>query len=186
MKTLFCLFAFLLFPIFACNANSCQPDNGLHVLDTARFVNIRVDYSKASIDGLKEGDLIRIGTFNWEKGKQEILERFERAMNRKDFGVNIYYSYENPDCRLYITFFPITISRNGDVFGYAVIHNDIDTYDTISDIYGKGGKFGTFINLIGDGMESVGMSLSWYINECVSYNRKVAERERRRQARRIR
>ena len=121
-------------------------------------LNVAVDYSKASIDGIKESSLLNIGgerAKDWQRDKEEINSKFILALHLKINDIIEVGRY--PDANYTLVFIPTSFDDDGEVNGYAeIIDTDGTSVAKIEKINGDGGRWGSFTNLCGDAMERAG------------------------------
>lgn len=128
-------------------------------------LNVRVDFSEAKIDGIKESSLLNIGgerADDWKRDKDDICSKFILALHYK---IDEEMEVGRYDTAKYtLVFIPRTFDDDGEVRGYAsIINQDGDIIATIDKINGDGGRFGSFTNLCEDAMERAGESVGRYL-----------------------
>lgn len=154
MKKLSCILAFmaLVIPLHA------QVLNGSFMaLQDQQRVNFEVDYSEASIHGMSEEDFGDYET-DWYKDKREVTAILINECNEKCRRAITVGRYDN-------TFYLIkvvvrSISSKGDFdFDAYLFDKEGNQIGSIENLWGKGGRIGTKLNLIKDGAESAGRAL---------------------------
>lgn len=154
MRTLYLLT--LLF--FAFLSGASAQTGALNDLINSKNVNLSVDFSNASIHNLNEDDFAAYEPA-YQPKKHEVISKLAEEFNdNKKIGFVLGYF---PKALFTIKIEVISISLKGDVICNAsVIDSHGCTMATISDIHGKGGSFGTKMNLMGDGFASTGKALA--------------------------
>lgn len=127
---------------------------GLDFLKNEKFININISYSEAIIAGFEEADILSFEQ-DWEKDQPRLYAKFHeyfcRAMKDKLIGGKISKANYTLEVR------PLDIKRNGDMKAYFVIIDKQGVEKFRSKSYNaEGGRFGSFLNLVGDGMQSLG------------------------------
>ena len=118
------------------------------------FANIKVNYTDASIHGLSEEDFSYIEP-DWEKVKPTVLLKIisqlsDRLQGKLTFGLKRENSYT-------IVINVISINSKGThLSNVDIISPSGEVEASIQGVEGKGGTFGSAINLIGDGAKSTG------------------------------
>lgn len=126
-------------------------------LADARQAQIEIDFSSASIHGLSEEGFAAIEA-DWYKDKPEIIGDFvtpavDKLKDVLSLGVNTGCTYK-------IVIKVVSINKSGTWRSDAVIYNGDTQEATIKDIKGKGGTFGSQLNLIKDGAQSSGQKFA--------------------------
>jgi len=143
---------------FLCAALSAQ---SLAFLKDETRVGLKIDFSEAAINGYTEANILDFEE-DWEKDQPVLFEKFQMKLNEyqrdRQFG-------HFPEANYTLIYKPLIINRKGDMKGYFVIEDkDGNEVANIKGISVEGGKFGTFLNLVGDGMKSSGKAVSKMIN----------------------
>jgi len=137
-------------------------------------INVKIDYSKAMINGYTEEELldseIEMGK-DWKNGKPEVNQKFIFALNEKA-GKNVSIgSYKNT--KYTIVYYPLTIDKDGDQKAYAtVVDENGETILETAEFKASGGHIGTFMNLVGDGMDSAGERLGYFFRSAYYASKK--------------
>lgn len=114
---------------------------------------VEVDFSKALIHGMSETEFAKYET-DWEKDKPEIIGQFVGGLQA---GIKNLAALGNfPETHATLNVSVLTISPKGDYMCDAILLVDGAEVARISNIYAKGGKIGTKLNLIKDGAEHTG------------------------------
>ena len=103
---------------------------------------------------------------------KDLVSRFATAFNRSfRSGKRTFYVTPAVDDKEYLITMTIkSVTENGNTVADVVITTP-DGEATISNIKGKGGMIGSFINLMGDGFESLGKELADRIQSAVFKNK---------------
>lgn len=154
MKKYFCILACiaLVLPI-----NAQVLNGSFKALQGQQRANFEVDFSEASIHGMTEEDFADYET-DWYKDKREVVaiilnecnEKCRRAVTLGRFDKSPYL------VKLVVR----SISSKGDFdFDAYLFDTEGNQLGSIENLWGKGGRFGTKLNLIKDGAESSGKAL---------------------------
>lgn len=153
----------LLFIIAAISSVSAQLliEGSLTSLKKADRVNLKIDFSEASIHGMSESAFAKYET-DWEVDKPVIIGYFLSEARQKCGDLINLGTYENADCEIRVNV--ISINEKGNYVCEA------DVYDAegkviakIKDISAKGGLFGTKLNLIKDGAKHTGAAFGKFL-----------------------
>lgn len=138
-------------------------------------INVRFDFSKSIIKGLLEDDFLRgqcliskIGEGwreHWETTcYKQFLGKFCIKANSITRTIGLSLG-EFPEAQYTALFQVQSIDDNGSTSGIMIIKDNVcDKEIVIIDrLYGQGGKFGTFENLISDAMERLGTQFGDFI-----------------------
>lgn len=126
------------------------------------FTNIKVNYTDASIHGLSEEDFSYIEP-DWEKEKPTVLLKVisqlsDRLQGKLTFGLKRENSYT-------IVINVISVNSKGThLSNVDIISPSGEVEASIQGVEGKGGTFGSAINLIGDGAKSTGKIIAKIIS----------------------
>lgn len=122
------------------------------------FANIKVNYTDASIHGLSEEDFSYIEP-DWEKEKPTVLLKIisqlsDRLQGKLTFGLKRENSYT-------IVINVVSVNSKGThLSNVDIISPSGEVEASIQGVEGKGGTFGSAINLIGDGAKSTGKNIA--------------------------
>jgi len=153
----------LLFAVAAISSVSAQllVEGSLTPLRKADRVNLKIDFSEASIHGMSENAFAKYET-DWDVDKPVIVGYFLSEARQKCGDLINLGTYENADCEIRVNV--ISINEKGNYVCEA------DVYDAegkviakIKDISAKGGHFGTKLNLIKDGAKHTGAALGKFL-----------------------
>ena len=168
-KVAFALLSLLLFTVTG-NAQTIN-SGSLDEVFSEGTLNIIIDYSRASIKGYSEDELLDANinlTKEWIEGKNYLLERFIDSIKngfntglkssplsyRKAFNLRVGVF---KDAHYSFVLYPGIIQDNGTLTATAeVVDDNGTTIAEITNIKGNGGRFGSYVNLVGDGLESAG------------------------------
>lgn len=134
------------------------------LLEDEGKAKVEVDFSKAFIHGMSEIEFSNYET-DWEKDKPEIIGKFIGGLQA---GVKSMAVLGNFSSNAILRIEVLTISPKGDYMCDVILLVDGNEVARINNIYGKGGKFGTKLNLIKDGAEHTGEAAG----KLISKNRK--------------
>ena len=185
-KVAFALISLLLFSVTG-NAQKIK-SGGLEGIYPEGTLNIIIDYSRASIKGYTEEELIDANinlTKDWVEGKNYLLERYIDSIKKgyKTALLSIPRAQQSEynlrvgvfkDAHYSLVLYPDNIQDNGTLTATAEVVDDSGTtIAEISDIKGKGGRYGSYVNLVGDGLESAGYKIGYLLEkEHYVYKRK--------------
>lgn len=134
----------------------------LSVLKGQGRVNLELDYTQASINGMDEEAFANYEK-DWKKDKNDIAALFvgEVMANCNTIFVGIFKNTEYT-IKMYVLY----INHKGDFLCMAnVVNKSGEVLATIEGIRGKGGKFGSKLNLIKDGAEHTGKAFGKFLNK---------------------
>lgn len=138
----------------------------LDFLKSENRINITIDYSETSIAGYDERTILDFEE-DWVNDQgvlfSKLTDNFNKLIGPKLPGGRF------EKARYTIIFRPITISQKGDMIAYAVVvrtDNQEELYRT-NTFVAEGGRFGSFLNLVGDGMRSAGKTLAIRIDKAM-------------------
>jgi len=131
---------------------------GLGFLNKEVKVGMRLNYSEASIAGFEEASILDFEQ-DWEKDQSILFAKMIGPYNDKLGAVLPAGNFSNVNYIIEVR--PIVIQKNGNIVGYFVVvdaeGNEVFRSQKFS---AKGGKFGSFLNLVGDGMKSTGKAVA--------------------------
>ena len=133
--------------------------NGIKLADNI-VIGISFDIAKAKFAGLSYEDRCEVDP-ELKTDFQEVVARFIKSAN-DEMGKYIYEIYFSPKVEgkdNYIVFNVKTVGQGGWIIADAKLVTPSGVA-TFTDLYGKGGVFGTFMNLMGDGCESLGKDIA--------------------------
>ena len=138
-------------------------EGSLLPLKRADKVNVKIDFSEASIHGMSESAFAKYET-DWEIDKPVIIGYFLSEASHNCGDLIHLGTYENADCEIRVNV--ISINEKGNYVCEA------DVYDAegkviakIKDISAKGGHFGTKLNLIKDGARHTGEAFGKFLKK---------------------
>ena len=160
----------LIASIFAFLPLAAQKQEGsFKALKGESRVGIEIDFSEASIHGLSE-EAFAAYEEDWGKDKPGIVSLIISECNDKlPRGLRVG-DFQNTSYTLVVKIFYVTVKGDfsGDVFLY---DSEGEEIGSIVDIRGRGGRFGTKLNLIKDGAESFGQNLGYCIRQAIIYGK---------------
>lgn len=121
-------------------------------------VQLELDFSEAAINGYTEANIVEYEE-DWVKDQPVLYSKLSESLNMsqsdRQFG-------KFSQARYTLIFRPLLINKRGDLKGYFVVidNNSKEVLATVRGITAKGGKFGTFLNLVGDGMKHSGKEIT--------------------------
>jgi len=125
-------------------------------------VKLVIDFSEAAINGYSEENILEFEE-DWEVDQPALYGKLASSMNEAQ-EERQYGKFDK--ARYTLVFRPQLINGSGNVKGYFVI-TDADGRE-LAKVYGisaRGGKYGTFLNLVGDGMKHVGPVIAKKVNK---------------------
>lgn len=145
-----------LIALFAALCLFGQTDTGsFSALKDQSNAQLVVDFSEASIHGMSEEDFADYEQ-DWYKDKPEIIAIITNNCNEKLRGLTLGRREAPYILRLKV----LSVSARGDFDCDAYLEDpDGNVLGTIEGLWGKGGRFGTKLNLIKDGAERLGQCL---------------------------
>ncbi len=161
-KFCFLLVVIFLLP-FAASAQQLVQGN-LSFLKGQTFLDCSVDFSQASILGMTE-DEIAVQEEDWWKDRHNYVGRFYEGINSKLMKKSLFVGkHENASYRAELVV--RQVEKNGNMLSEFVISSTENPEEILCKIVvsATGGRFGSFLNLLGDGMEHTGEILSKYIS----------------------
>lgn len=133
-------------------------------------VNFEIDFSNAHIHNMTEEEFADYEE-DWYVDKPDIEERIIEYTNEKLGGLIIVGRYTNANYTILLT--DIKITTNGTFTCKAKL---LDSYGreiaVIKDLVGKGGRFGSKLNLIKDGAKSIGQKLGATLSNAIRKSKK--------------
>lgn len=137
----------------------------LAFLRNERRVNLEFNYEEASINGYEESNILSFEK-DWLVDQPKLIQKFVQAYNETGV-MPVVGQFESANFTLQVR--PIVISDHGNMSFYAIVLNEEgeQIYST-SMLNAKGGRFGSFLNLVGDGMKSSGRLLSGEIHRLMT------------------
>ena len=135
----------------------------LGVLRGVGRANLEVDYSEAVIQGMTEADYAAYET-EWLKDKPSIIMKFVDEFNKVQDNLAIGLL---PDVKYTCVLKVLNVTREGDIRAEFYV-TETSTGDHLAEVTGikaKGGRFGTGLNLMGDGMKNLGKGLGRFVNK---------------------
>lgn len=155
-------------------------NNSLSFLDGEKNIATEIDYSKMMIQGMTLQDFLlsKLPTQEerdkWStKAEKDIYNRFIIAFNSAliKCGLNFRSDISQP-YNYRATIEIMEADKHGNL-NVKIPFTDVTTNKMMAciELYGKGGKYGTTSNLLGDGIESVARRLAKCIVEILSKNK---------------
>ena len=127
---------------------------GLGFLKNEARVDMKLNYSEAVIAGYEESNILTFEK-DWEKDQAVLFAKMVGPYNDKLGETLPAGNFTNANYTIEVR--PTVIQKNGNIVGYFVVVNAEGTELYRSQKFSaKGGTFGTFLNLVGDGMKSTG------------------------------
>lgn len=121
-------------------------------------VGMRLNYAEAVIAGYEEANIL-VFEKDWEKDQSVLFAKMAGNYNDK-LGERLPAgNFSNVNYTIEVR--PVVIKKNGNIVGYFVVLDAAGSELYRSQRFSaKGGKFGTFLNLVGDGMKSTGKAVA--------------------------
>ena len=127
---------------------------GLGFLKNEARVDMKLNYSEAVIAGYEESNILTFEK-DWEKDQAVLFAKMVGPYNDKLGETLPAGNFSNANYTIEVR--PTVIQKNGNIVGYFVVLDAAGTELYRSQKFSaKGGTFGTFLNLVGDGMKSTG------------------------------
>ena len=120
-------------------------------------VNFEVDYSEASIHGMSEEDFGDY-EYDWYKDKREVTAIIVNECNERCRRAITVGRYDKSPYLIKVVIRAISSKGDFDFDAY-LLDEEGKQLGSIENLWGKGGRFGTKLNLIKDGAESAGKNL---------------------------
>ncbi len=132
-------------------------EGSLDALKGESRMNVELNYSNAVLKGMSFKDYVAQEE-NWDKGVKEIQAKFVEEFNSASKGKITVGSFDNTKYTLRID--AIKVEKRGTTTADAVIVDaEGKTVAKLTKIEGEGGKWGTHLNLMGDGATNMGAIL---------------------------
>ena len=171
MKHLFIVSLFCLLAVSAfAQKFDCKEDWGKAKMPTGSIIRVDFDYSLSSICGMPMADFVEFHeTFMQDKteAEQRFFEMFIKTLYGGENKVNagkLRVTKDAEKAKYVLRVMPYRINENGDLSGVAKIEDlEGNVVASFHRVTAKGGRFGTFVNLMGDGYESLAEGLADYI-----------------------
>jgi len=157
MKKLMLLIAATLISVAAFAQEFGEPTMLRPIYGTST-INVIVDFSKAEIIGFPYEER-QEAIDDWARDRQEIYEDFVENLNdRLEGRRDRLVAGDYPSAEYTIVVTPKTVTLNGYVTATIQYMKNLGEFGELFysyDAKGKGGKLGTFTNLVGDGFDSI-------------------------------
>lgn len=171
MKRLFIvsLFCLLAVPSVA-QKFDCKEDWGKAKMPTGSIICVDFDYSLSSICGMPVADYVEFHE-SFMQDKAEAEQRFYEMFIKTLYGGEnkvsagrLRVTKDAGKANYVLHIMPYRINENGDFSGVAKIEDlEGNVVASFHRVTAKGGRFGSFVNLMGDGYESLAEGLADYI-----------------------
>lgn len=127
-------------------------------------LNVEFDYSEVLINGLNIEDFADAEE-DWKKDEPKIYGKFISNFNKK---MKNLVGGRVKNANYTLTIHPLVISDKGNIKAYFVITNSEgrEVYKS-EEVKGSGGTFGSQLNLMGDGMQSLGKKIGSLVNKLI-------------------
>lgn len=140
-------------------------EGSLDALKGESRMNVELDYSNAVLKGMSFKDYVAQEE-NWDKGVKEIKAKFVEEFNKSNKGKITAGSFDNAKYTLRID--AIKVEKRGTTTADAyVVDAEGKTVAKITKLEGEGGKWGTHLNLMGDGATNMGAILGKFFKSKV-------------------
>lgn len=152
----------LLFLVLGCLTTTVFAQ-GLDFLKNEANVGMKLNFAEANIAGFNESNIMTFEK-DWEKDQpillMKMIEHYNNKMAKK------LPASTFADGKYTIEARPVMIKKNGKITGYFVVLNADGTEMYRSAKFkAEGGTFGSFLNLLGDGMKSTGDAIAKIISK---------------------
>lgn len=125
----------------------------LSFLKGEQYLNVEIDYSEALIGGYEESNILEYEE-DWENDKPTLYRKF---IDEFSDILKTHIAGKISKANYTVIVKTLEIRNNGNMKAYFVISDTNERTVYRSETYSaKGGRFGSFLNLVGDGMESLG------------------------------
>lgn len=146
-----------------CAQNFRLESGSLDSLRNVSLLNIDVDFDKGVYKLIPEKEFAGIEP-KWELIKEETTDRYIEGLN-KTLKLSRKVALRSEEQRYTIRLNIISVSDKGDTIATVdILDKDGKTVAHFRDLYADGGVFGTFCNLMGDGLEEAGEKIGRYIS----------------------
>ncbi len=140
-------------------------EGSLDALKGESRMNVELNYNNAVLKGMSFKDYVAQEE-NWDKGVKEIQAKFVEEFNKSNKGKTTIGSFDNAKYTLRID--AIKVEKRGTTTADAyVVDAEGKTIAKITKIEGEGGKWGTHLNLMGDGATNMGALLGKFFKSKV-------------------
>lgn len=121
-------------------------------------ISMRLNYSEANIAGFTEATILSLEE-DWNKDQPVLFAKLTDEYNdkmKKKLPAGMF-----SDANYVIEVRPTDIRKNGTItFYFVILSNGGEEMYRSGNLKGKGGTFGSLLNLIGDGMRSTGEEIA--------------------------
>ena len=139
---------------FAANLTAQVRSGSFAGLKDQSRVYFEVDFSQALIHGMSEADFADYET-DWYKDKRHIVSLITNNCN--DIVHRFFLVGNYPEAKYFLKLVVRSVSEKGDFVCDLYLYDEEDKQvGLVEGIWGKGGIFGTKLNLIKDGAKSTG------------------------------
>lgn len=155
------LLAITLMPFFTSAQNIVL--GNLAFLKGQNYVDFNVDFSQAGILGMSEKE-IAVQEKDWWKDRHIYVGRFLESLNAK-LNRKALYVGKHENASYNMTLVARQVEKNGNILSEIIFTSKTNPDECLCKIImnASGGTFGTFLNLLGDGMENTGKALGKFI-----------------------
>lgn len=146
------LLVMIAFSILTAHAQS------LKFLSDQNKIGFAISYDEAVIRGLDASEIQTIEG-DWDKDQPVLISKLLEKLNAEQ--TRYVFSNNTSHVQYILVLHPTYISEKGDMRAYAcIVDQSGQEYARFNKLNAKGGKFGTFLNLTGDGMRRMGQVLA--------------------------
>lgn len=136
---------------------------------------LRFNYEEASINGYEESNILSFEK-DWLVDQPKLIQKFLQSYNASGI-MPVVGMFESVSYTLEVR--PVVISDHGNITFYALVLDDEDKVLCKTNMLNaKGGRFGSFLNLVGDGMRNSGKLLAGEIYKLMNKKSKKTKLSR--------
>lgn len=153
--------------VLACFIAGAQTklDGALDPLKDATLLDVEIDFDEGVYKYIPEDQFAKENS-DWEQIKKETSERFMEGINNKlKLTKRSAVMTDEQDFTILVEI--VSVDEKGNTISNVKFLNEKgEAFAKIDKLYGSGGHFGTFCNLMGDGLEEtgekIGKTISYY------------------------
>lgn len=147
-------------------AKKASLDGALDPLKDVTLMSVEISFDEGSYKYIPEKEFAKENS-DWEQIKKETTARFMEGLNKKLQLTKRAAVLESDDQDYTIEVSVLSVDEKGNtISNVKFIGEDGKAFAKIDGLYANGGHFGTFSNLMGDGLEEtgekIGRTVSYY------------------------